>query len=209
LEVGTEGVLGGEALVPGVEGTWQALTDNVNVSDSSISSLLLSTQFLTILQRMARNLTNQVRSIASVTKAVAAGDLSQKVDVDVQGEMLDLKNTVNQMTDQLNVFANEVNRYGYYRHPCWRDSLTFDYRLAREVGTEGKLGGQAIVTNVGGAWKVSLHEQMKFGELTVVSQDLTGNVNTMASNVSLPVYLQRRCSCFQLLVAHAPSEVDR
>jgi osomolarity two-component system, sensor histidine kinase NIK1 len=97
---------------------------------------------------MALNLTNQVRSIASVTKAVAAGDLSKKVDVDVQGEMLDLKRTVNRMTDQLNVFASEVNR------------------LAREVGTEGILGGQAQVDNVDGVWK-----------------ELTDNVNFMASNV--------------------------
>jgi osomolarity two-component system sensor histidine kinase NIK1 len=135
LEVGTEGMLGGQAYVPDVQGMWkvrwpilsswpsgderarvQVLTDNVNL--------------------MAMNLTNQVRSIAEVTKAVASGDLTKKVEVDVRGEMLDLKETVNGMTESLSVFADEVTR------------------VAREVGTEGRLGGQAKVTNVGGTWKV-------------------------------------------------------
>ncbi|KAK0448574.1 hypothetical protein EV421DRAFT_1889261 [Armillaria borealis] len=127
LEVGTEGELGGQAIVPGVFGTWKALTDNVNL--------------------MAMNLTNQVRSIAEVTKAVANGDLSKRVRIDVKGEFLELKDTVNQMTSLLSVFADEVTR------------------VAREVGTEGKLGGQAQVKNVAGIWKA-----------------LTDNVNVMASN---------------------------
>ncbi|KAG1228478.1 hypothetical protein G6F35_002329 [Rhizopus arrhizus] len=114
-EVGTEGKLGGEAFVPNVSGTWKGLTDNVNT--------------------MAANLTTQVRSIAEVTKAVATGDLSKKIHVETSGEILDLKNTVNSMVDQLNVFASEVTR------------------VAKEVGTEGKLGGQALVPNIGGTWK--------------------------------------------------------
>ncbi|KAK0207938.1 hypothetical protein DFS33DRAFT_1254840 [Desarmillaria ectypa] len=129
LEVGTEGELGGQAVVPGVFGTWKALTDNVNL--------------------MAMNLTNQVRSIAEVTKAVANGDLSKRVEIDVKGEFLELKETVNQMTSSLSVFADEVTR------------------VAREVGTEGRLGGQAQVKNVAGTWK-----------------DLTDNVNVMASNLT-------------------------
>src|SRR6185503_7164810 len=128
-EVGTEGVLGGQAQVPNVAGTWKDLTDNVNF--------------------MASNLTGQVRNIALVTTAVANGDLSQKITVDVKGEMLDLKNTVNVMVDQLSAFASEVTR------------------VAREVGTEGKLGGQAFVPGVAGTWK-----------------DLTDNVNYMASNLT-------------------------
>ena len=104
-EVGTEGKLGGQAQVPGVAGTWKDLTDNVN--------------------SMASNLTGQVRNIADVATAVANGDLSKKITVDVQGEILELKNTINTMVDQLNAFASEVTR------------------VAREVGTEGKLGGQA------------------------------------------------------------------
>jgi osomolarity two-component system sensor histidine kinase NIK1 len=111
-----------------VGGTWKDLTDNVNL--------------------MAMNLTNQVRSIAEVTKAVAGGDLTKKIDVDVRGEILELKETVNGMTESLSVFADEVTR------------------VAREVGTEGRLGGQATVMNVGGTWK-----------------DLTDNVNVMAANV--------------------------
>src|SRR4026209_413566 len=114
-EVGTEGKLGGQAQVPGVAGTWKDLTDNVNL--------------------MATNLTAQVRNIADVTKAVAAGDLSRKITVDVKGEILELKNTVNTMVDQLSSFAAEVTR------------------VAREVGTEGKLGGQADVRDVAGTWK--------------------------------------------------------
>src|SRR5206468_4098195 len=114
-EVGTEGKVGGQALVPGVAGTWKDLTDNVNF--------------------MAANLTNQVRNIAGVTTAVAKGDLSKKITVDVKGEILELKNTINTMVDQLNAFASEVSR------------------VAREVGTEGKLGGQADVPDVAGTWK--------------------------------------------------------
>ena len=128
-EVGTEGKLGGQALVPGVAGTWKDLTDNVN--------------------SMASNLTGQVRNIADVATAVANGDLSRKITVDVQGEILELKNTLNTMVDQLNGFASEVSR------------------VAREVGTEGKLGGQAVVKDVAGTWK-----------------DLTDNVNSMASNLT-------------------------
>ncbi len=128
-EVGTEGKLGGQALVPGVAGTWKDLTDNVN--------------------SMASNLTGQVRNIAEVTTAVAKGDLSRKITVDVKGEILELKNTINTMVDQLNGFASEVSR------------------VAREVGTEGKLGGQAQVPGVAGTWK-----------------DLTDNVNAMASNLT-------------------------
>ncbi len=128
-EVGTDGKLGGQAVVPGVAGTWKDLTDSVNA--------------------MAGNLTSQVRNIAEVTTAVARGDLSRKITVDVRGEILELKNTINTMVDQLNGFAGEVTR------------------VAREVGTEGKLGGQAQVPGVGGTWK-----------------DLTDNVNLMASNLT-------------------------
>ena len=128
-EVGTEGKLGGQAIVPGVAGTWKDLTESVNA--------------------MATNLTSQVRNIAEVTTAVARGDLSRKITVDVKGEILELKNTINTMVDQLNGFAAEVTR------------------VAREVGTEGKLGGQAIVPGVAGTWK-----------------DLTDNVNSMASNLT-------------------------
>ena len=128
-EVGTDGKLGGQAVVLGVAGTWKDLTDSVNA--------------------MAGNLTAQVRNIAEVTTAVARGDLSRKITVDVKGEILELKNTINTMVDQLNAFAGEVTR------------------VAREVGTEGKLGGQAQVPGVGGTWK-----------------DLTDNVNFMASNLT-------------------------
>jgi len=128
-EVGTEGKLGGQAQVEGVAGTWADLTDSVNL--------------------MAGNLTGQVRNIAEVTTAVAKGDLSKKITVDVKGEILELKNTINVMVDQLNAFASEVTR------------------VAREVGTEGKLGGQAQVPGVGGTWK-----------------DLTDNVNAMAANLT-------------------------
>src|SRR5258707_14481385 len=114
-EVGTEGKLGGQAHVKGVGGTWKDLTDSVN--------------------QMASNLTGQVRNIAEVTTAVAKGDLSRKITVDVKGEILELKNTINTMVDQLNSFSSEVTR------------------LALEVGTEGKLGGQAKVKGVGGTWK--------------------------------------------------------
>ncbi|MFL6741376.1 MAG: HAMP domain-containing protein, partial [Sphingomicrobium sp.] len=128
-EVGTEGKLGGQARVKGVAGTWKDLTDNVNA--------------------MATNLTGQVRNIAEVTTAVARGDLSKKITVEVKGEILELKNTINVMVDQLNGFASEVTR------------------VAREVGTEGKLGGQARVEGVAGTWK-----------------DLTDNVNLMADNLT-------------------------
>src|SRR5581483_6256306 len=109
-EVGTEGKLGGQAVVKGVAGTWKELTDNVN--------------------SMAGNLTGQVRNIAQVTTAVANGDLSKKITVEVKGEILELKNTINTMVDQLNAFASEVTR------------------VAREVGSEGKLGGQAVVKDI-------------------------------------------------------------
>src|SRR5687767_11816742 len=128
-EVGTEGRLGGQALVPGVAGTWKDLTDNVNF--------------------MAGNLTGQVRNIAEVTTAVANGDLSKKITVDVKGEIAELKDTINTMVDQLNGFASEVTR------------------VAREVGTEGELGGQADVRGVAGTWK-----------------DLTDSVNSMARNLT-------------------------
>src|SRR4051795_10491359 len=128
-EVGTEGKLGGQAQVPEVAGVWKDLTDNVN--------------------SMAANLTGQVRNIAEVTTAVAKGDLSKKITVDVKGEILELKSTINTMVDQLNAFAGEVSR------------------VAREVGTEGKLGGQAQVKGVGGVWK-----------------DVTDNVNSMAANLT-------------------------
>ncbi|MFF5447612.1 HAMP domain-containing protein [Streptomyces sp. NPDC012888] len=128
-EVGTEGTLGGQAEVPGVSGTWADLTDSVNA--------------------MAGNLTSQVRSIAQVATAVAQGDLSQKITVDARGEILELKETINTMVDQLSSFADEVTR------------------VAREVGTEGNLGGQATVRGASGTWK-----------------DLTDNVNVMASNLT-------------------------
>src|SRR5437667_756236 len=131
-EVGTEGKLGGQAAVSGVAGTWKDLTDSVNF--------------------MASNLTGQVRNIAAVTTAVARGDLSRKITVDVKGEILELKNTINVMVDQLNSFASEVTR------------------VAREVGTDGKLGGKAQEMGVGGTWK-----------------DLSDNVNYMASNLTSQV----------------------
>src|SRR5712671_2832571 len=131
-EVGTDGKLGGQAVVPGVAGTWKDLTDSVNA--------------------MASNLTAQVRNIAEVTTAVARGDLSRKITVDVRGEILELKNTINTMVDQLNGFAAEVTR------------------VAREVGTEGNLGGQARVPGVAGTWK-----------------DLTDKVNSMAGNLTAQV----------------------
>src|SRR5205085_2356012 len=128
-EVGTDGKLGGQADVPGVAGTWKDLTDNVNF--------------------MANNLTAQERKIVEEATAIASGDLSKKITVDVRGEILELKNTINTMVDQLNSFAGEVTR------------------VAREVGTEGKLGGQAEVKGVAGTWK-----------------DLTDNVNFMANNLT-------------------------
>src|SRR5579875_1829559 len=131
-EVGTEGKLGGQAVVPGVAGTWKDLTDSVN--------------------SMASNLTGQVRNIAEVATAVASGDLSRKITVDVRGEILQLKEAINTMVDQLRSFASEVTR------------------VAREVGTEGKLGGQAVVPGVAGTWK-----------------DLTDSVNAMAGNLTAQV----------------------
>src|SRR5688500_2065868 len=128
-EVGTEGKLGGQAQVIGVAGTWKDLTDNVNF--------------------MAGNLTGQVGKMAGSTTAVANGDLSKKITVDVKGEILELKDTINTMVDQLNGFASEVTR------------------VAREVGSEGKLGGQADVKGVAGTWK-----------------DLTDSVNLMAGNLT-------------------------
>jgi len=131
-EVGTDGKLGGQAYVPGVSGTWKDLTESVNA--------------------MADNLTGQVRNIAQVTTAVAKGDLSQKIRVDARGEILELKETINTMVDQLSAFADEVTR------------------VAGEVGTQGNLGGQAVVRGVSGTWK-----------------DLTDNVNVMASNLTAQV----------------------
>ena len=131
-EVGTQGNLGGQAVVHGVSGTWKDLTDNVN--------------------SMANNLTGQVRNIAQVTTAVAQGDLTKKIDVDARGEILELKTTINTMVDQLSSFAAEVTR------------------VAREVGREGKLGGQAEVEGVSGTWK-----------------RLTENVNELAGNLTRQV----------------------
>src|SRR4028119_1340222 len=128
-EVGTEGKLGGQAQVKGVSGTWKDLTDNVNL--------------------MAGNLTVQLRDVSKVATAIANGDLGQKITVDVKGEILQIKDVINQMVDQLNSFAAEVTR------------------VAREVGTEGKLGGQADVRGVSGVWK-----------------DLTDNVNFMGTNLT-------------------------
>src|SRR5207253_3166828 len=128
-EVGTEGKLGGQAQVRGVAGTWKDLTDNVNL--------------------MAGQLTEQVRGIAGVAAPVAGGDISKKITVEGQGEILELKNTINTMVDQLNAFASEVTR------------------VAREVGTDGKLGGQAQVQGVAGVWK-----------------ELTDNVNLMAGQLT-------------------------
>src|SRR5207244_4408266 len=131
-EVGTDGKLGGQAEVPGVAGTWKDLTDSVN--------------------SMAGNLTGQVRNIAEVATAIAGGDLSRKITVDVRGATVQLKSIINTMVDQLNASAAEVPR------------------VAREVGTEGKLGGQAQVPGVAGTWK-----------------DLTDNVNSMAKNLTAQV----------------------
>src|ERR1700754_596989 len=135
-EVGTEGKLGGQAQVPGVAGTWKDLTDNVN--------------------SMASNLTTQVRNIAEVTTAVANGDLSKKITVNVSGEILELKNTINTMVDQLRAFASEVTR------------------VAREVGTDGKLGGQAFVPGVAGTWK----------DLTDSVNQMTGNLTAQVRNIA-------------------------
>src|SRR5690242_21817226 len=131
-EVGTEGILGGQAEVPNVSGTWKDLTESVNV--------------------MASNLTDQVRSISQVSQAVAAGDLTQKITAEARGEVAELADTINEMTDTLATFAEQVTG------------------VAREVGTDGKLGGQAEVPNVAGTWK-----------------DLTDSVNVMAANLTSQV----------------------
>lgn len=136
LEVGTQGILGGQAKVEGVQGTWADLTRNVNVS-CIVAHLIIPDGLTMASQKMATNLTDQVRSISEVTKAVANGDLSRTVNVDVQGEMLELKTTVNQMVARLSTLANEVTR------------------VSLEVGTEGIMGGQAYVPDVQGMWKVS------------------------------------------------------
>ena len=146
-EVGTEGKFGGQAVVTGVAGTWKDLTDSVN--------------------SMALNLTSQVRNIAEVTTAVARGDLSRKITVDVLGEILELKNTFNTMVDQLSSFASEVTR------------------VAREVGTDGKLGGQAVVKGVGGVWK-DLTDSVNFmaGNLTAQVRNIA-EVTTAVANGDL------------------------
>src|SRR5512144_3216401 len=136
-EVGSEGKLGGQADVPGVGGTWKDLTDSVN--------------------KMASNLTGQVRNIAEVTTAVANGDLSRKITVDVKGEILELKNTINTMVDQLNSFGSEVTR------------------VAREVGTEGKLGGQADVRGAAGVWKALTDN------VNLMAGNLTGQVRDVSA----------------------------
>jgi len=128
LDIGTEGILDGRAFVSDVEGMWRILIDNINL--------------------MGRNLTNQVRSVTQVTKAVGDGDLTKKIEIDAKGEFLELKETVNGMTGSLDAFSYEASK------------------VAREVGTEGLLGGQARVTNVGGTWR-----------------EVTDNVNAMANNV--------------------------
>ena len=137
LEVGTQGILGGQARVEGVQGTWADLTRNVNVR-ITLYAFVIWRNTNNFLQKMANNLTDQVRSISEVTKAVALGDLGKTVEVDVQGEMLDLKMTVNSMVAQLSTLADEVTR------------------VSLEVGTEGLLGGQAFVPDVEGMWKVGL-----------------------------------------------------
>ena len=147
-EVGTEGKLGGQAQVKGVAGTWKDLTDNVNA--------------------MAGNLTVQLRDVSKVATAIASGDLSQKITVDVKGEILQIKDVINKMVDQLNTFAGEVTR------------------VAKEVGTEGKLGGQAEVKGVGGTWK-----------------DLTDNVNAMAGS------LTARCATSPVATAIANGDLSQ
>ncbi len=159
-EVGTEGKLGGQAEVKGVSGTWKDLTDNVN--------------------GLAGNLTNQVRNIALVTTAVANGDLSQKITVDVKGEMLELKNTINVMVDQLNSFAAEVTR------------------VAREVGTEGKLGGQAEVKGVSGTWK----------DLTDNVNGLAGNLTNQVRNIALVTTAVANGDLSQKITVDARGEIS-
>src|SRR5690349_15308933 len=158
-EVGTEGRLGGQAEVPGVAGTWKDLTDNVNF--------------------MASNLTGQVRNIADVTTAVARGDLSRKITADAKGEILELKNTINIMVDQLSAFASEVTR------------------VAREVGTEGKLGGQAEVPGVGGTWK----------DLTDNVNTLAGNLTSQVRNIAAVTTAVARGEWSQKITADARGEI--
>jgi len=158
-EVGSEGALGGQARVEGVSGTWKDLTDSVNF--------------------MASNLTTQVRNIAAVTTAVASGDLSKKITVDVKGEVLELKNTVNTMVDQLNSFASEVTR------------------VAREVGTEGKLGGQAVVQGVGGTW-ADLTESVNF---------MAGNLTNQVRGIAKVVTAVANGDLKQKLLVEAKGEI--
>ncbi|HEX6746100.1 MAG TPA: HAMP domain-containing protein [Longimicrobium sp.] len=158
-EVGTEGILGGQANVEGVAGVWRDLTDSVNF--------------------MAGNLTNQVRNIAMVTTAVANGDLSQKITVDVKGEVLELKNTINSMVDRLSVFADEVTR------------------VAREVGTEGILGGQAEVPNVGGTWK----------DLTDAVNFMAGNLTNQVRNIAMVTTAVANGDLSQKITADAKGEI--
>ncbi|MEY2527529.1 MAG: hypothetical protein QOE73_2300 [Verrucomicrobiota bacterium] len=158
-EVGSEGALGGQARVEGVSGTWKDLTDSVNF--------------------MASNLTTQVRNIAAVTTAVATGDLSKKITVDVKGEILELKNTVNTMVDQLNSFASEVTR------------------VAREVGTEGKLGGQAMVKGVGGTWK----------DLTDSVNFMAGNLTNQVRGIAKVVTAVANGDLKQKLLVEAKGEI--
>ncbi|TLP56300.1 HAMP domain-containing protein [Microbispora triticiradicis] len=158
-EVGTEGQLGGQAQVPGVAGTWRDLTDSVNF--------------------MAGNLTSQVRSIAEVTTAVAKGDLSQKITVDARGEILELKNTVNTMVDQLSSFADEVTR------------------VAREVGTEGQLGGQADVKGVSGTWR----------DLTDSVNFMAGNLTSQVRNISQVATAVAKGDLSQKITVEAKGEV--
>ena len=158
-EVGSEGALGGQARVEGVSGTWKDLTDSVNF--------------------MASNLTTQVRNIAAVTTAVASGDLSKKITVDVKGEILELKNTVNTMVDQLNSFASEVTR------------------VAREVGTEGRLGGQALVQGVGGTWK----------DLTDSVNFMAGNLTNQVRGIARVVTAVAHGDLKQKLLVEAKGEI--
>jgi HAMP domain-containing protein/signal transduction histidine kinase/ActR/RegA family two-component response regulator len=158
-EVGTEGKLGGQAKVPGAAGTWRDLTDNVNL--------------------LAGNLTNQVRNIAAVTTAVATGDLSQKITVDAKGEILELKNTINAMVEQLRTFAREV------------------IRVAREVGTEGKLGGQAQVPGVGGSWQ----------ELTESVNLMAGNLTNQVRGIAKVVTAVANGDLGQRLVLEVRGEI--
>src|SRR5205823_573420 len=158
-EVGTEGKLGGQAVVPGVAGTWKDLTDNVNT--------------------MACNLTGQIRNIADVTTAVAKGDLSRKITVDVKGEILELKNTVNTMVDQLSTFAEEVTR------------------VAQEVGTEGRLGDKARAPQIAGTWK----------DLTDNVNTLAGNLTSQVRNIAAVTTAVAKGDLSQKITADARGEI--